>query len=55
MHQHFLRTAAARTLSAREIFELSDEEAFNLFRELRWARVMKWFAPPVGWLNATGL
>ena len=36
MHQHFLLTAAARTLSVREVFELSDEEAFNLFRELRW-------------------
>ena len=38
MHQHFLLTAAARTLSVREVFELSDEEAFNLFKELRWGR-----------------
>ena len=36
MHQHFLLTAAARTLSVREVFELSDEQAFNLLRELRW-------------------
>lgn len=36
MHQHFLLTAAARTLSVREVFELSEEAAFDLFRELRW-------------------
>ena len=35
MHQHFLLSAKARTLSVREVFELSDEQAFDLFRELR--------------------
>lgn len=39
MHQpHFLLTAAARSLSVREIFGLSDERAFELLRETRWGR-----------------
>mgnify|MGYP000349676874 CR=1 FL=1 len=39
MHQpHFLLTAAARSLSVREIFGLSDERAFELLREVRWGR-----------------
>jgi len=38
MHQHFLLSAAARTLSVREIFELGDAEAFDLFRESRWGK-----------------
>jgi len=36
MHQHFLLSAKAHTLSVREVFELSDEAAFDLFRKLRW-------------------
>ena len=36
--QHFLLSAAARTLSVREVFALSDEAAFELFRELRWGK-----------------
>jgi hypothetical protein len=36
MHQpHFLLSAAARSLSVREIFSLSDERAFELLREVR--------------------
>lgn len=39
MHQpHFLLSAAARTLSLREAFALSDEQAFALFGEVRWGR-----------------
>jgi len=38
MPQHFLLTAEARSLSVREVFALSDEAAFNLFRELRWGK-----------------
>ncbi len=38
MPQHFLLTAEARSLSVREAFALSDEAAFNLFRELRWGK-----------------
>jgi transposase-like protein len=35
-HPHFLLSAAARSLSLREVFALSDEAAFELFREVRW-------------------
>ena len=39
MHQpHFLLSAEARTLSMREVFALSDDAAFELFREVRWGR-----------------
>ena len=48
MHQHFLLTAAARTLSVREVFELSDEEAFDLFRELRWGQGEEVVCPDCG-------
>ena len=48
MHQHFLLTAAARTLSVREVFELSDEEAFKLFRELRWGQGEEVVCPECG-------
>ena len=48
MHQHFLLTAAARTLSVREVFELSDEQAFNLLRQLRWGRGEKVVCPECG-------
>lgn len=36
MSQHFLLSAKARTLSLTRLFGMDDEEAFNLFRELRW-------------------
>ena len=48
MHQHFLLSAAARTLSVREIFELSDEQAFDLFRELRWGKGEEVICPDCG-------
>ena len=38
MSQHFLLSAKARTLSVRKVFGMSDEEAFDLFRELRWGK-----------------
>ena len=39
MHQpHFLLSAEARTLSMREMFALSDEQAFELLRAVRWGR-----------------
>jgi len=48
MSQHFLLTAEARTLSVREVFALSDEEAFDLFRELRWGKGEEVVCPACG-------
>ena len=48
MHQHFLLSAKARTLSVRAVFELSDEQAFDLFRELRWGRGDEVVCPACG-------
>jgi len=36
MAQHFLLSAKARTLSLARVMRLSDEEAFAVFREVRW-------------------
>lgn len=36
MSQHFLLSAKARTLSLKRLFDMSDAEAFDLFKELRW-------------------
>ncbi|WP_257820135.1 transposase [Burkholderia glumae] len=36
MSQHFLLTAAARTLSQRRITTMGDDEAFALFKQYRW-------------------
>jgi transposase-like protein len=36
MSQHFLLSAKARTLSVRKVMELTDDQAFTLFREMRW-------------------
>ena len=38
MSQHFLLSAQARTLSVRKIFEMSNDDAFALFREVRWGK-----------------
>ena len=48
MSQHFLLTAEARSLSVREVFALSDEEAFDLFRELRWGKGEEVVCPECG-------
>jgi hypothetical protein len=37
MPQHFLLSAAARTLSLRAVARMSDEEAHAKFAEIRWA------------------
>jgi ribosomal protein L37AE/L43A len=37
MSQHFLLTAAARTLSLASVARMSDEEAHAKFAEIRWA------------------
>lgn len=36
--QHFLLSAKARLLSIKRLHVLTDEQAFDLFRELRWGR-----------------
>jgi transposase-like protein len=36
MTQHFLLSAAARTISVLEVAAMSDDEAFDLFKRLRW-------------------
>lgn len=36
MAQHFLLSAQARTLSLRKIFSLSDDQAFEMFKQSRW-------------------
>lgn len=36
MSQHFLLSAAARRLSVREVFAMSDAQAFERFRAMRW-------------------
>jgi transposase-like protein len=48
MPQHFLLSAEARTLSVREVFSLSDEAAFDLFRELRWGKGEEVVCPECG-------
>jgi transposase-like protein len=53
MHQpHFLLSAAARSLSVREIFGLSDERAFELLREVRWGRDGEPVCPECGTVEA---
>ncbi len=37
MSQHFLLSAAARTLSLAKVMRLTDDQAFDLFRSIRWA------------------
>ena len=37
MTQHFLLSAKARTLSLVKVMRLSDDEAFNTFKDIRWA------------------
>ncbi|MGF1631867.1 MAG: IS1595 family transposase [Kiloniellaceae bacterium] len=37
MAQHFLLSAKARTLSLAKVFRLSDDQAFEVFKEIRWA------------------
>ena len=55
MHQsHFLLSAAARSLSVREIFALREEQAFELFRAVRWGRDGDPVCPDCGRLTGTG-
>ena len=38
MAQHFLPSIAARTLSLSKVMRLSNDQAFETFRSIRWAR-----------------
>jgi transposase-like protein len=48
MPQHFLLSAKARTLSVRKVFGMSDDEAFTLFREVRWGKGEEVICPVCG-------
>ncbi len=37
MSQHFLLSAQARTLSLAKVMRLSEEEAYETFKRIRWA------------------
>src|SRR6185503_10054490 len=37
MAQHFLLSAAARTLSLRAIYQAGEDQAYETFRKIRWA------------------
>jgi transposase-like protein len=47
-HSHILLSAKARTLSLREVFAMSDDQAFETFREVRWGRDGKPACPACG-------
>ena len=48
MSQHFLLSAHARTLSVRQVFEMTDKEAFEVFREVRWGKGEETACPSCG-------
>ena len=51
MPQHFLLSAEACSLSVRKIFTLSEDQAFELFRELRWGKGEEVVCPACGTLE----
>jgi len=46
--QHFLLSAQARSLSIKRLHALADEQAFDLFRELRWRKGEEVICPCCG-------
>ena len=38
MTQHFLLSAKARTLSLAKVMRLSEDEAYGVFKAIRWAK-----------------
>ena len=48
MSQHFLLSAKARTLSIKRLFDMKDEDAFELFRDLRWGSMDQVVCPCCG-------
>ena len=52
MSQHFLLSAAARTLSLAQIMRMSDDEARDTFKRIRWsANAGEPFCPHCGCLS----
>lgn len=47
MSQHFLLSSKAKSLSIVQVTNMSDEEAFNLFKSLRWGKNEEHIACPV--------
>jgi len=47
-HQHFLLSAKARTLSVRQVFALTDQQAFDTFKEVRWGHGEEVTCPSCG-------
>jgi ribosomal protein L37AE/L43A len=55
MSQHFLLSKAARSLSIAQVARLSDEEARDTFRRIRWADTNgEPVCPECGWLDVYG-
>ena len=48
MSQHFLLTAKARTLSVLQVMQMSDADAFAVFKELRWGEGEEVACPSCG-------
>jgi transposase-like protein len=48
MSQHFLLSANARTLSVRKVMEMTDDQAFQLFKEVRWGEGDEVVCPDCG-------
>ncbi len=48
MSQHFLLSAKARTLSVRKVMELTHDQAFQVFKELRWGAGEEVICPVCG-------
>lgn len=48
MSQHFLLSAKARTLSVRKVMELNDDQAFHIFKEVRWGSCEEVACPECG-------
>jgi len=51
MSQHFLLSAKARTLSVRRVFEMNEEQAFKVFKKVRWGDSKEIACPVCGVLN----
>jgi transposase len=51
MSQHFLLSAKARTLSVRKVMEMTHDEAFQVFKQLRWGAGEETACPVCGTID----